>query len=113
PTYGASMSNARRVRFKGIFPVAPTTFTERGELDLDSQKRCIDFMIDAGSNGICILANFSEQFVLADDERELLTRTNLETVAGVGGGAGGTTPFHNPALPPRNHPRHPPRAAQA
>jgi len=69
-------------RFKGVFPVAPTTFTESGELDLASQKRCIDFMIDAGSNGICILANFSEQFVLSDDERELLTQTILEHVAG-------------------------------
>jgi 2-keto-3-deoxy-L-arabinonate dehydratase len=67
---------------RGVFPVAPTTFTEAGELDLASQKRCIDFMIDAGSNGICILANFSEQFVLSDDERELLTRTILEHVAG-------------------------------
>ena len=82
PTNGVSMGNSTRARFKGIFPVAPTTFTERGELDLDSQKRCIDFMIDAGSNGICILANFSEQFVLSDDERELLTRTILEHVAG-------------------------------
>ncbi|HSI59576.1 MAG TPA: dihydrodipicolinate synthase family protein [Ideonella sp.] len=69
-------------RFKGVFPVAPTTFTETGELDLASQKRCVDFMIDAGSNGLCILANFSEQFVLSDDERELLTRTILEHVAG-------------------------------
>ena len=70
------------VRYRGVFPVAPTTFTEAGELDLASQKRCIDFMIDAGSNGICILANFSEQFVLSDDERELLTRTILAHVAG-------------------------------
>ena len=69
-------------RYRGVFPVAPTTFTASGELDLASQKRCIDFMIDAGSNGICILANFSEQFVLADDERELLTKTILEHVAG-------------------------------
>jgi dihydrodipicolinate synthase/N-acetylneuraminate lyase len=27
-------------------------------------------MIDAGSTGLCILANFSEQFVLSDEERE-------------------------------------------
>ncbi len=39
-------------------------------------------MIDAGSNGICILANFSEQFVLGDDEREVLTKTILEHVNG-------------------------------
>ena len=69
-------------RYQGVFPVAPTTFTDSGELDLVSQKRCIDFMIDAGSQGICILANFSEQFVLSDDERELLARTMLEHVAG-------------------------------
>ena len=72
-------SNAR---YRGVFPVAPTTFDEAGELDLASQKRCIDFMIDAGSQGICILANFSEQFVLADDERERLARTIIEHVAG-------------------------------
>jgi 2-keto-3-deoxy-L-arabinonate dehydratase len=68
--------------YKGVFPVAPTTFAESGALDLGSQKRCIDFMIDAGSNGICILANFSEQFVLSDEEREVLTTAILSHVAG-------------------------------
>ncbi|KAA0182774.1 dihydrodipicolinate synthase family protein [Cupriavidus gilardii] len=69
-------------RYRGIFPVVPTTFTETGELDLPSQKRAVDFMIDAGADGLCILANFSEQFALSDDERELLTRTVLEHVRG-------------------------------
>ena len=69
-------------RYRGVFPVVPTTFTESGELDLASQKRCVDFMIDAGSEGLCILANFSEQFVLSDDERETLTLTILQHVAG-------------------------------
>jgi dihydrodipicolinate synthase/N-acetylneuraminate lyase len=68
--------------YRGVFPVVPTPFTEGGELDLASQKRCLDFMIEAGSNGLCILANFSEQFALSDEERELLTRTALEHVAG-------------------------------
>src|SRR5262245_63864059 len=53
--------------YRGVFPVAPTIFDDRGELDLDGQRRCIDFMIDAGSQGLCILANFSEQFALTDD----------------------------------------------
>lgn len=69
-------------RYQGVFPVAPTVFTENGALDLDGQRRCLDFMIDAGSNGICIHANYSEQFALGDDERELITRTTLEHVAG-------------------------------
>jgi 4-hydroxy-tetrahydrodipicolinate synthase/2-keto-3-deoxy-L-arabinonate dehydratase len=68
--------------YRGLFPVVPTTFTESGELDLASQKRCVDFMIDAGSQGLAILANFSEQFLLADDERETLTRAILEHVNG-------------------------------
>ncbi len=66
----------------GVFPVVPTTFNEDGTLDLASQRRCVDFMIDAGSNGLCILANFSEQFALSDGEREGLARCVLEHVAG-------------------------------
>ncbi|MEY4752056.1 MAG: hypothetical protein RIQ60_4270 [Pseudomonadota bacterium] len=69
-------------RYQGVFPVVPTTFTESGELDIESQKRCLDFMIDAGSDGLCILANFSEQFALSDAERELLTEVQLQHVAG-------------------------------
>jgi 2-keto-3-deoxy-L-arabinonate dehydratase len=76
------MNSQRTPRYRGIFPVVPTTFTETGALDLDSQKRVVDFMIDAGSDGLCILANFSEQFALSDDEREILTREMLEHVAG-------------------------------
>lgn len=76
------MTMTKTARFKGVFPVVPTTFTESGALDLASQKRCVDFMIDAGSTGLCILANFSEQFVLSDAEREALTRTMLDHVAG-------------------------------
>ena len=71
-----------RARYKGVFPVVPTTFTAEGGLDLPSQLRCVDFMIDAGSTGLCILANFSEQFVLSDDEREALTAAVLKHVNG-------------------------------
>src|SRR5471032_3412418 len=63
-------------------PVAPTVFDASGRLDLDGQKRAIDFMIDAGSHGLCILANFSEQFALTDDERAEVQKAVLEHVAG-------------------------------
>src|SRR5919199_5826936 len=68
--------------YTGVFPVVPTTFDERGDLDFESQYRCVDFLIDAGSDGLCILANYSEQFVLTDDERERLTGGILDHVAG-------------------------------
>jgi len=68
--------------YRGVFPVAPTIFDDDGKLDLEGQKRAIDFMIDAGSDGICILANFSEQFLLTDGERESVMTTVLDHVAG-------------------------------
>jgi dihydrodipicolinate synthase/N-acetylneuraminate lyase len=71
-----------RPRYRGVFPVVPTIFDERGALDIEGQKRCIDFMIEAGSEGLAILANFSEQFLLADEERERLTPLILDHVAG-------------------------------
>ena len=76
------MSSLSSPRYRGIFPVVPTTFHQNGMLDLPSQKRCVDFMIDSGVDGLCVLANFSEQFLLGDEERETLTRTVLEHVAG-------------------------------
>ena len=39
-------------------------------------------MVDQGSDGVCILANYSEQFLLSDQERHDLTCTSLEHVAG-------------------------------
>lgn len=68
--------------YAGVFPIAPTTFDDRGEIDPGSQRRVIDFMIAAGVNGICILANYSEQFSLTDDERDRLMHLCIEQVAG-------------------------------
>jgi 2-keto-3-deoxy-L-arabinonate dehydratase len=68
--------------FTGVFPVAPTPFLDNGDLDLDGMKRVLDCMIDQGVDGLCVLANYSEQFVLTDEERETLTRLCLAHVAG-------------------------------
>lgn len=76
------MSQHSKARYQGVFPVVPTIFDPSGDLDLPGQLRCVDFMIDAGANGLCILANFSEQFSLSDDERETLTTAILDHVAG-------------------------------
>ncbi len=68
--------------YRGVFPVAPTPFTETGALDIEAQKRVLDCMIDQGVDGLCILANYSEQFLLSDEEREALGKLCLEHVAG-------------------------------
>jgi 4-hydroxy-tetrahydrodipicolinate synthase len=66
----------------GVFPIAPTPFTADGDLDLDGQRRVLDCMIDQGVDGICILANYSEQFLLSDAERDTLLDLCLEQVRG-------------------------------
>jgi 2-keto-3-deoxy-L-arabinonate dehydratase len=66
----------------GVFPIAPTPFTPSGDLDPEGQRRVLDCMIDQGVDGICILANYSEQFVLSDAERDLLLDLCLSHVAG-------------------------------
>jgi 2-keto-3-deoxy-L-arabinonate dehydratase len=58
--------------YAGIFPIAPTPFTDTGDIDADGQRRVLDCMIDQGVDGICILANYSEQFLLSDRERDTL-----------------------------------------
>ena len=68
--------------FTGCWPVAPTPFKENEDLDLEGMKRVLDCMIDQKVDGICILANYSEQFLLSDDEREILTKLCIEHVAG-------------------------------
>ncbi len=45
-------------------------------------RRVIDCMIDQGVDAICVLANYSEQFLLSDEERAVLTRLSLEHAAG-------------------------------
>ena len=66
----------------GILPVAPTPFHADGAVDVEGMRRVLDCMIDQGVDAICILANYSEQFLLSDEERALLTGVCLDHVAG-------------------------------
>ncbi len=68
--------------FAGVFPIAPTPFTETGAVDLEGQRRVLDCMVDQGVDGICILANYSEQFLLSDAERDDLLALCLGHLAG-------------------------------
>ena len=66
----------------GVVPVVPTIFHEDETVDLDGTARVVDYLIDGGVDGLCLLANYSEQFSLTDDERDAIARTLLERVAG-------------------------------
>ena len=67
---------------RGILPVAPTPFHNDGRIDEQGMRRVIDCMIDQGVDAICILANYSEQFLLSDEERAALMKISLEHTDG-------------------------------
>ena len=67
---------------RGVVPIAPTPFRGNGDLDLEGQRRVLDCMIAQGVDGICILANYSEQFLLSDEERNILLELALSHVGG-------------------------------
>ncbi|KHL04370.1 dihydrodipicolinate synthase family protein [Sinomonas humi] len=66
----------------GAVPVMPTIFDDDGGLDLAGQARVVEHLIDAEVDGICVHANYSEQFSLTDSERQRV----LELVSGQAAG---------------------------
>jgi 4-hydroxy-tetrahydrodipicolinate synthase len=66
----------------GVVPVVPTIFHHDETVDLDGTARVVDYLIDGGVDGLCLLANYSEQFSLTDAERDAIARALLERVAG-------------------------------
>ena len=76
------MTSAPSKPLRGVFPIAPTPFTATGDLDIEGQRRVLDCMVDQGVDGICILANYSEQFLLTDRERDILLELCLGHVDG-------------------------------
>jgi 2-keto-3-deoxy-L-arabinonate dehydratase len=66
----------------GVVPVVPTIFHDDQSVDLDGTARVVDYLIDAGVDGLCLLANYSEQFSLTDAERDAIARTLLGRIGG-------------------------------
>lgn len=66
----------------GVIPVVPTIFDDDEALDLPGQRRVIDFLADCQPAALCLLANYSEQFSLTDDEREHVLRCAIDHNAG-------------------------------
>ena len=78
----------------GVVPILVTPFDEKGRIDTDSLESLIDFNIAAGVHGLGVALG-SEIFKFNEAERELVTRTVVEHVAGrvpvvINTGASGT-----------------------
>ncbi|MDE2572965.1 MAG: dihydrodipicolinate synthase family protein [bacterium] len=84
-----------RTRLRGIYPIVPTPFDERGGLDLESIARMARFMAGCGVQGLAILGVMGEADKLTDPERARVIAAFREALPGdralvVGAGAPGT-----------------------
>lgn len=69
-------------RFRGVFAIPPTPFTEDGAIDEISLIRCVDFCIAAGAHGIVMGVNASEAIALTDAERLHVAELVVSRTAG-------------------------------
>jgi 4-hydroxy-tetrahydrodipicolinate synthase len=84
---------------QGIFPVIPTLFTARNELDLAAQRRVIRFALDAGAHGLVFPGVASEYSHLSLPEREqLLALVAAETAGKVPLVGGASAPTANEVI---------------
>ncbi len=81
-TASTTASTTPSTLITGVVPVVPTVFDAAEDLDLPGQRRVTDYLVDSGSDAMCVLANYSEQFSLTDDERAVLVADICEHAAG-------------------------------
>jgi 2-keto-3-deoxy-L-arabinonate dehydratase len=66
----------------GVYPILVTTFHEDGSLDVASQLRLVDFLLEQGAHGLGLFGNASEGYALEGGERVELMRAIAKHVNG-------------------------------
>lgn len=72
----------RDVSISGVFPVLPTIFDAAGQPDIDGMANVVDYVIDAGVDGLVFPGLASEYDMLSLDERHALIAFVGERVGG-------------------------------
>lgn len=68
--------------YKGIHPIVPTAFNSAGQIDLDSQCRLIEHLVQVGVQGVAILGFLGEAHKLAEPERRQVIEAVIDQAAG-------------------------------
>jgi 4-hydroxy-tetrahydrodipicolinate synthase len=69
--------------FEGVYPILATTFDTGGRLDLNSQLRLVEYLIEQGAHGLGLFGNASEGYALTGEERRTLHREIAKAVNGL------------------------------
>jgi 4-hydroxy-tetrahydrodipicolinate synthase len=72
--------------FGGVFPVLPTIFTDRGDIDRNGMRSVVEYVVASGADGLVFPGLASEYDLLTLDERE-------ELIGLIGGAVAGRVRF--------------------
>jgi 2-keto-3-deoxy-L-arabinonate dehydratase len=61
-------------KLEGVYPILNTTFHDDGSLDLASQARLVEYLLEAGAHGLGLFGNASEGYTLNGSEREQILK---------------------------------------
>lgn len=67
---------------RGMFVPIVTPFNEDQSINFDSLRKCVDFVIDGGLDGILISGSTGEYHTMSLDEQKEVIRVGLEQTAG-------------------------------
>ncbi|HYZ86023.1 MAG TPA: dihydrodipicolinate synthase family protein [Bryobacteraceae bacterium] len=69
-------------KLEGIYPILNTTFHDDGTIDLESQARLTEFLLEQGAHGLGLFGNASEGYALLTEERRAILKTVRNVVKG-------------------------------
>ena len=69
------------INLSGVIPPVTTPFDERGDIQYDSVKAQVDWLVDCGVSGIAVGGSTGEGHTLEADEFRTLIETALEAAS--------------------------------
>ncbi len=76
------MSRFDITAIKGVIPAMLTTFDENEEVDLTRGRALVNYLIEAGVNGLYITGSTGEGFLMTGEERMAFTEAVIDEVKG-------------------------------
>jgi len=67
---------------RGVIPILNSAFHDNGDLDLYSQEKLVEFLLQAGVGGIALFGTASEGYTLSATERDAILKMVLKVVHG-------------------------------
>jgi 2-keto-3-deoxy-L-arabinonate dehydratase len=67
---------------EGVYPILVTTFSDDGRIDVPSQLRLVNYLIEQGAHGLGLFGNASEGYALTQSERRELLKAIVKENAG-------------------------------